>query len=659
MATKQPNDLILDSLKGGMNDQDPETLLPDDECVLAQNVEFFNAGIGERRNGCSPVNLTGAGLSGQAILVHLSQRFPTNDPLVGEIWAITATPTVSTAIAFRNAARVWMPVTPIDSIGVAEPQIYQIVAQSYQDKQFFAYKRDLSWASNVAPPDGRLYVWDGTSFRRAGLAQPAAAPTAVDEGSGSYASKRYFRIRYIRKDATGKILLRSEPSASVSLTPSGSGAGATVTRPALIGEAETDWELEASADDSTYYRIGTVAIATTTQTDTVVTPLSYPDNGVLSEPIGSYLLQPSCQFLLVDGDRLIMAGHWYDPAQQSTVYWTPVSKDSGVGNDERLPLNSLIDDRVSLDNYEGGNITGLSQTTFGSFYVFKWSHIYQATRTGVATSAYTFDTISKVRGALPGSVVSGIDEYGNACVYFLDPLMGPSRIGPSGLQLIHGLRNTFNRVNRVASKVVCHGIYYPEKRQVHWWIAADGNQSPTLIMVLQVNETSERSQYGVVQGEVTRGWSIWNGRIAQAYCSTIVNMPVRGTGGITVSLSRRPYIGLTSPDYLQQTDVTSTDAGVPYIAKIRTKPYLMAGLLNKWGAMTAAILHAPSTNNNMRVSIIRDFGAAATDNPTYIDTNLEPTSPTSTETLTRKKFDSLVMSEAYALQFEFSDVPPI
>ena len=39
------------SLRGGMNDTDPANNLADDQCTLAQNVEFFYSMLGERRAG--------------------------------------------------------------------------------------------------------------------------------------------------------------------------------------------------------------------------------------------------------------------------------------------------------------------------------------------------------------------------------------------------------------------------------------------------------------------------------------------------------------------------------------------------------------------------------------------------------------------------------
>lgn len=625
-----------------MNDTDPSVLLPDDQCVSAVNVEFFLSALGERRAGCAAASLTGSGIDDSFnAIVHISERFPTNDPNVGELWVVAATETVKTAWARRDNELTWFSVSPDDALDNTIPNVYRVQAQGFDSKQFFAYN---------SPGINRMHVWDGTYLRRTGLAQPALAPTAVNEGSGTFGTTRYYRYRLTAQDGGGNTLRRSEPSPSVTFTPSGSGAGATITQTSVAGEHETHWEVEASADNAVFYVIATLPIATTTYNDTVASPLTYA-TGVLSEAIGEYLLQQNCRFLLVDSSHLIMLGHFTDLSQQCRVSWTPATNDSGVGNNERLPLSTLSDtgnNRTDLDNYEGGAITGASQTANGVFFVFKWGAIYQATRTGNTGStgaAYDIICITKARGALPGSIFSGADEYGQPCIYFLDPLIGPSRLGVEGLQLIRGLRKTWTRINRLATGIVSHGVYYPDKRQARWWVAADSNNYPSLGLCLQVNETTENTAY-----EVSRGWSLFNGHLAQAYCSGIVNVEILNSMGAIATISRRPYIGLPQPSLLQQCDLLSTDDGQTYSASILTRPIIFNTLLGKWGVLICALLADPMPTTTLKISLIRDFGAetqpvTVTLNPSGGLTQLE----------VLKELDNLNISEATAIQFEFSD----
>jgi hypothetical protein len=630
MASSVPADPItLRSLKGGMNDQDPSTLLPDDQCVNAENTECFLSALGERRQGCEPVDMTGSTIPTQTYVVHLSQRFPTNDIRSPEYWGIGATPGVSTVWS-RGTFANWVDVTPVDALLSAEPTVYEVQAQSLHLKHFFAYPSAVD----------RFHVWDGVTLRRTGLAQPAAAPTGANTGSGSYAATlRYYRVRFIRK-VGGSIVLRSEPSVSLSITPSGSGTGVVVTRPALIGESETDWELEVSLDNATWYLLATNPIGTTTATDSAATT-TY-SSGTLSEVIGTYLLLPSARFLDVDQDRLLIAGHWTDPNKQSRIMWTPVFKDPGMGNDERLPL--AVNNYVDLDNNQGGALTGFAMTTAGVGYAFKWSAIYSIVRTSDVTRAYDTVLLTHARGAIQGSVFPGVDSTGAACLYFIDPVFGPSRIGGGGLEMLRGFRKTWRRVNTSATKIIARGCYYPNKQQAHWWVAADGSNTPSLKLVLQVDSIIEG---GTGSGQVgARGWSIATGRITQATAVGVLTENVIIDG--LPSLSTRPYIGLPSPDGIQRCDTQDTDAGEPYVAKLRSHPYLTAGLMSNWGVMTGTLLATANAIKSVKINLIRDFGLETISKTISL-------APVGTEDQVIKDIDDLAIAESTSVQFEFTD----
>lgn len=624
-------DLVIPSLRGGMNDTDPPNAIADDQCVEAVNVEWFDTTLGERRAGTEALDVTDSGLDDEDGIVHLTQWFPTNQVDVPELWAIAATPGTSVTVA-RRTAGVWEEITPADPIDVDAPDVYNIVTQALNGKLFFAYHSAVD----------RLHVWDpetGT-IRVAGLSQPVAAPTAMDEGVGLvFTTVRYYRVRFIEQNLAGDIVRRSEPSDVLTFTPSGAGAGATVTRPALLGEGETHWELEASTDNANFYIIQTVPAATTTFNDETTDTEDYADLGELSEDIGDNTTLPSAKYLAVDGDRLLLAGHWTDETLQSTVWWTPVQNDPGVGNDERLPAD--LDNTVSLDNYEGGPITGISAGANGTWYAFKWNHIYKFVRTGDRTRAYDVLTLSKSRGALPGSIFSGVDEHGAACIYFWDPMMGPSQLGPGGLQVIKGLRRTQQRVNLKATNRFAFGIYYPKKQQALFWLAADSADVPSLGMRLQVTELRPHPQ-----GGLWRGWSLFDGLMARAQAVTLFNEWVTEEGVVT--LSSRPFIGLLDPDFIQRCDTGGDDNGEEYTAVMLSKPFMPVGLLNKWGGMTCALLAYASSTASVAVKLIRNFGTEEN----RIVTGLESDDG---EEIVNKVFDDLYMSETYAIQVEFRD----
>ncbi len=628
MTDQQHSDLIIKSLRGGMVDTDAPSALADDECVLAENIEFFTSELGERRNGCGPIDITNAGFEDESTIVHISQWYPANDVIAPEFIVAAATPTVSVTLS-KCTNGTWSEMAVGDAINTSVPDIYEIKTQSLNGKLFMAYHSAVD----------RLHVWDGTALRRAGLTQPDP-PTGAAEGGGAYSGVRYFRMRY-RVKSGDTIVVRSEPSTSLTFTPGGAAAGVTITKPATINEGETHWELEASLDDANYYLVTTLAVATTTYNDEVAYATGY-SSGTLSEDVGTYLLLPSAKFLAVDGDRLIFAGHWTDKTKQCQIGWTPVYNDPGVGNDERLPLS--VDNTVNIDNYDGGPITGIAASGNGTWYAFKWSAIYKMVRTGDITRAYDVLTISKIRGAVPGSIIRGTDENGSSCVYFLDPVAGPSRIGVGGLVTIVGLRGTWNRINLQAASVVARGCYYPYKQQIHWWIAVDGADRPNLKLVLQVSEVRPQSYTG--GNGVGRGWSIATGRIAEATAVGVLTETVSIDG--TSSISNRPVIGLTSPDYLQRCDTESTDAGTAYTGILRTRPYLVTGLLNRWGAMAATLLAASNATPSLIIKLIRDLGVETV----QLTTGL---APVGSETFVIKRFDNLAMSDATTIQVEFTE----
>jgi hypothetical protein len=627
---QQIEDVVISSLRGGQNDTDPPQALDPDECVLARNVEFFESNLGERRNGCAPLDITGSNLASGGIIVHLSQWFPTNVVTDPEFIAVSANPTVN-AFGSARTGGTWAALTFVDAMDVTVPRVYEMVTQPLNGKLFVAYNGNVD----------RMHVKDpgSNTIRRSGIAQPAAAPTVANEGVGVYNGVRYFRIRFTKMSGT-TVLLRSEPSATATFTPNGTSAGARITRPGTTDTANiTHWEVEASNNNADFYRIATVAIGTTTYDDETSYTAGYANSGPLSEDIGDNSPLPNARYLTVDGNRLIFAGHFTDTSRQSQVGWTPVTNAPGVGNDERLPADT--NNTEDLDNYDGGPITGIMGSNYGVWYAFKWDHIYKALRTGNDDRAYDIVTLSSSRGAIEGSLVKGIDENGSPCIYFLDPHFGPSRVGSSGIQTIIGLRGTWGTVNLQAASVVARGCWYPYKQQVHWWIATSGAERPNFKMVLQASETRP-----IDNNAVGRGWSTWDGLITEA-AAVAVFTEVVIINGVT-QLSDRPFVGLASPNFIQRCDVEATDAGTAYTATIRTRPFFMTGLLQQWGAMSAALLAVTNAAKSLVVKFIRNYGTET--NP--VTTTL--TAP-GAELSTIKNFDDLRMSEAICIQVEFTD----
>lgn len=632
----QTKDFSINSLRGGQNDTDPPHIIGDDQTTISLNVEYYFSTLGERRRGMEIVDITGSSLDTFNTIVFLSIYLPAGAEVEdNQLFAVSATDGSGTQVAIR-ASGAWTPITPDDALVNTFPEVLRIQAKTLHGKLFICYKSAVD----------RMHVWDGTSLRPAGLKQTAGAPTASDTGSGSLTGTRIYRIRWITEDTDGNILLRSEPTDEVTITPSGSGSGVVITQPSpRPNEGETNWEIEASDGDGNFYVIATLPIATTTYTDTLADPTVDFQTFTLSEDIGEYEVMESAKYVIVDQDRVIIGGAWEDNTHGSRISWTPVSNATGVGNDERIPADTT--NFIDLDWQDGGPLTGLSDPLNGAFYAFKHARIYKVQRTGNLKQAYESFLLSASRGAIPGSIISGVDEYGRGCVYFLDPSLGPGRISASGLQFMHDINTTWRRVNTTAANTVAHGVFYPDKNQVHWWVSLDSEDNPNYKIISQTTEIRSDPN-GTV-----RGWTTADGTIATAWCSCIVaeKVELSDTGG--VFLSYRPYAGFASPHFIQRCDVASTDDGDTYKAKIVTKPYMLVGLLDQWGAMTGALMAKANDDATVRinVSFVRDFGKETN----TITTNFVPEL---SEPIVNQKFDDLRMSESYAIQIQIEDADP-
>jgi hypothetical protein len=725
-------DIDVETMRGGLNDTDPANALKPDECVQADNIEFFASMCGERRGGSVSLSLTSSGLTAEALICHLSQWFPTNVPTLPEYIGIAATPGTSVSAARRDTAGTWHVLTPSDAIDTAAPGIYGIVTQALDANNFIAYKS----ANN------RLHlITTGSVWRVAGLAAPAA-PTAADTGSGSFTGTRYYRVRYTEVSGS-TVVRRSEPGPVLTFVPSKTGAAARVTKPAAISEGETNWELEASLDNANWYRIASTVVGTTTYDDHASSAKTYPTvshaaptsndgtaityvllsdqaaalnltgtvsngiygnpagtiagrgwigytsggvyipafpptwsagqnwyaspdvavameqasvggdgqdyaaTGTLSEAVGAYLTIPSAKFLAVDGDRLIWGGHQTDPALASTVGWTPKKGDPGVGNSERNPIVTTGgEDIVStrdLDNYDGGPLTGLAASTLGTWYAFKWQRIYSAVENQNVTNAYDVNCVSSTRGAIPGSVVKAANPDGSSTIFFLDPNVGLCRLGVGGvINTIRGVRTTWGTVNVKATSLVCCGCFYPYKHQVRWWVATAGSNVPNLGITLQTSELQQRGE----SGELGRGISLVTARQSQALCAAALTVTVNN------QTTEVPFIGQTSPEFVQRLDTGVTDNGTTYVATLKSRPLFLAGMLNKFGIIAGALLATANAAGSIILSLVRDEGGAGQTNVSTVATSL---APVASEPQVIKIFDGLAMRELRSLNFILTD----
>lgn len=595
---------------------------------MAMNVEFNASTCGERRRGHTAIDLTGSGIESHDRVTFLHRFLPTNDETEAELWALGVTGTSTSTLVKKASA--WSTVSPLDAIILTDNYPNQLEPATLHGKMFVAYKSGQD----------RLHVWDGTSLRRTGLVQPSP-PTAANTGAGgTFSGIRYYRVRTTVQSG-GTTLRRSEPSTTLTFTPSGANTGAVITKPAATGESETHWELEASVDDVLYYVIATNPVATTTSTDTQVYTNGYSDIGELSEEIGGYTTIPSGRYLSVDEDRLLIGGSFDDDALASRVSWTPVYNDPGAGNDERIPI--ATSNFIDLNGYEGGPLTGLSSPVNGYVWAFKWSHIYKLVRTSVRAHAYEAIPISKKYGAIPNSIVEGIDAAGDPALYFLDPHVGPCRNGANGIHSCGGdILNTWHDVNLDADTVICRALYYHEARQVHWWIATDGSDVPNLRIVLQTNETRLTADEGI-----RKGWTIWNGPSAAALAVCMFSENIDENTARSFVL--RPFIARSGSGLVWRGDTGQDDNGTAYAAHIVTKPISSPNILKHFGVMKACIMAKAVAGASLEIVATKDYGLEQLDPITVAF------DPAAAETRLVRQLDALSFSELRTLQIEFQD----
>jgi len=615
-------DIIIDSLLGGLNDTDPPIMLAKDQCTVADNVEFDTTTLGKRRKGIEQID----GPVATGVVTFLHRHTPTVDETAAELWALWVNGTTP-AMHYKDTS--WQAVTFIDAIDATLSQGYRVKAQSLHGKLFLAYKSAVD----------RLHVRDvgASNVRRSGLNTPAA-PSVANTGVGTFSGTRYYRVRYTVQSG-GVTLRRSEPSDATTFSPSGAGSAARVTKPATISESETHWELEASLDNANFYVIATTVVATTTADDTTSFTAGYAQTFELSEDIGDYTTLHSAKFLTADDDRLLLGGSWEDPALSSRVAWTPVLGDPGSGNDERSPLDT--DNFIDLDSQEGGELTGLSRTVNGYIFALKRSAIYQLVRSGTRARAYQAYALSKQIGALPGSIVEGVDQLGRPCLYFVDQSLGPCRAGEGGIQVCsRDVITTWRTINPDAI-VITRGVFYPIKRQVIWWIATGDDLFPTSIrMVLQTNLTRPTESDGI-----RRGWAKWTSVSIQTTSATMFAENI--DDNVARSNVLKPFFGDTL-GRIFICDTGTTDGGSAFSARIVTAPLVLAKLLNRFGIMSGVLMAAASAGVSILVKAVRDFGLETKSTTVSL-------SPAGSEVVIIEPIDNLSTAENRVVQIEFAD----
>lgn len=365
------------------------------------NAQSLTDGVLEMRQGFLSESLTGSGLTGPVLWIG---RHITNTG-VEELWA--AANNAGTAALARKVSGSWSSVAFSDTASAAN--LLYMHGVSMNGKFFLAYD------SNV----NRLHVWDGTSVRRVGLIV-ATAPTVAQMGAGAVNFTRFYRQRNTVQ-ASGVTTLRSEPSTSVSITIVNR-LGVTITKGAVSGEGETHWEVEAAAAAAgPWYRIGTVAVGTTTYDDTSAA-ISTTDP---SDETGLHIPPPSAKYLAQDSLSLFMGGAWETSAatgqttpKQNRVWFTPPLGSADVGDDERIPDTSV--QKNWKDVGDAGPITSVEGPVYGETIVFKERAVGKLIPTGNIEAPYALSMITDAQGAVDARLVKAGELAGIPAILFAD-----------------------------------------------------------------------------------------------------------------------------------------------------------------------------------------------------------------------------------------------
>ena len=597
--------ITLDDFTGGMNAYDPSWALAANECADAVNMDFFRSRCGTKRPGTFDVTSVLSGTTFTGVLSSFFRHVPGTDPTAAELWGVddAATPIINRLVNVTT----WSAPTLKDA---PTGNGWEFSAASANGLLALAYKSAVN----------RLHFWDGATVRRGGIAATGAAPTVANTGAGAYAAVlRYYRQR----SATGNgvvIVRRSEPSAIVSFTPSGGGTAARITQATPVNEGETHWEVEASTDGVTFYRIATVAIATTTYDDSAATT-SYQTNP-LSAPTGTYTLQKPYKYVAMDQGRLIGFGSWNTADKQNDLEFSAVVGSLDVSDLERVDTTTNY--RLGLDENDSGVPTGLKGPVHGQFFAFKDYQIWRLTPTGNVALPYRADAVSKTVGAVENTAIDiGSDQNGDPCIYFMSR-RGPFRcvIAPDGTARLEYIgRNvepyvmgptlTMNLNATKRKAVTCH---YHDRRQVLFWYATESSNDPNAILLY---DTVKGAWSRVPTTEIIAGV-----RCAVVFPQLLVS--------VAASRAERPWIGLTSAphnylvyDYGTYSGQRATDPGLTtYQSTITTRDIEVGGpgMNGEVGDAELMIGRPDGTGNpsTLTVTTVGDF--AAVSDPTMTKT---------------------------------------
>lgn len=645
---------VIGDLRGGRNGADALTLLAENECIDAVNVDWWHAGFARKRNGSASQSLTGSTIAGK--ISALIRHVPGADETLAQLWAIDD----GGVFAQLVPGPTWSAITLKDAL---TGNAWDVNGVSVNGFLFLAYKS----AQN------RLHCYDGSTVRRAGLPAATNAPTVANTGAGAYAATlRYYRIRWLRK--SGAIVVnRSEASPSVSFTPSGGGTAARITQPTPPSEGETHWEVEVSQDDVTYTvlygeaRGGSIAIGTTTADDNIAlaTSATFP-----AAPLtGTYTLQKSYKFIAGADNRLLGYGSHDTTDKQDRLEFSPPIGALNAGDAERTDTTGGY--YLDFDEHDSGEPSGLVGPVNGYWYLFKTKQLWEIRPTGEPTAPFEKRCISKSIGAIfHKAICLGEDAAGRQCVYFLSHV-GPYRYGVNGLEYLGrkiedltlnayaGLAASATYFGGTVSanntNVRGHCLWHAAKRQVWWWWASSGSDPDTCVML------------DVPANSGTGAWARYVG-IGAARCSGLF-APDLVTVASRWRRDLKPFIGTTTNATLWMLDRDSTtdagvdgdrngsDAGTSYQAYVDLTPREPGGpgFYGSVGDAEVLARITPGTIVTLTVTAIADFATTVDSAMTQSASVSIATDLSATQTRALVRAQNTAFGHVRAVQYRVGD----
>ncbi len=643
--------ILLNDLRGGRNGFDPPHLLRNNQVVEAVNVDYYGASLARRRGGSVQVSLTGGTAFTNTAIDRLYRFIPAAAETDAELWALGRNGT-DVLVKRLAGGTTWANVTGGDQITLAQRAFTETATL---DGRLYVAAPLGSGASRILAYDPSL---SAPQLRLVGFTTPGS-PTTGNTGSGSYpAVIRWYRVRWIQ--ISGSVIVRrSEPGTSTSFTPSGSGTAARVTQPTPPApELMTHWEVEASIDNTNFYVLAQVVIATTTYDDSALVA-TYSAN-TLSPLLGEYATWPSVRFLISDTNRLIGAGSHISTEKSSRIYFSAVLGSTDQGDAERVPRNTIHNNYVDLNEKDGGGITGLAYSMNGSFYAFKRRQVWRISPTGDDVTPYLPRLVTSAAGTVShASIIAGRDEYGNPAIYFWGE-EGPYRIvvQGDGASLVQYLGNDIRDLSTqnslgYAAQTFPHAVYFPALHQVWFWFAYDDGGSN----VYPVKAVFDVSLGVVSQGnEIRGGWTIHTNFTAASttpVLSHVANASVMfpKTLGASMTGDLVPYVAPTYNLTILRCNTTdTTDNSVAFQAYIKTKPLDLMPFGENVGLGVGSMLADPAAGVPITLSYIRDYGL---ETRAFSITAL---TAAASETKVIKKFEDADMSGAGVVQIQLGDI---